>query len=244
MSVNFQNIPFVKEWGSWAVFIYSCSVGLIAGLQTRPWQTGTDFSIKTLVTILGLVFLVNSKAPLTSFLRAGGNRKEHLGWLFFFSLTGLALLIPFLIDGTRIFLVSSLLVLIYLFFVLSGKEHSLFAELNGFAILTLSAPIVYFVITSDVSLRLYAAVLVFFSAGVLKVRVRLKKTVPYRALMLVYCAASPILFYSVKIPVILLLPLCENIISVFLMREERLRTTGNIELIKGVVFLFLVGFFW
>ncbi len=137
MSLNFQKIPFVKEWGSWTVFIYSCSAGLIAGLQTRPWQTGNGFSIKTLVTILGLVFLVNSKAPLTSLLRAGEKRVEHLGWFLFFGLTGLALLMPFLIDGTRIFFVSSLLVLTYFVFVSSGKEHSLFAELNGFALLTL-----------------------------------------------------------------------------------------------------------
>ncbi|MBL7032401.1 MAG: YwiC-like family protein [Nitrospira sp.] len=242
--LNFQKIPFVKEWGSWAVFIYACSTGLIAGLQTRPWQTGNDFSLRTLATILGLVFLLNAKAPLASFLRAGENRKEHLGWLLFFSLTGLALLMPFLIDGTMIFLVSFLLVITYLVFVLNGKEHSLFAELNGFALLTLSAPIVYYVITSDVSWRLYAAVLVFFSAGVLKVRVRLKKTAPYRILMVLYCTAAPLLFYFLKIPVILLLPHFENIISALLMKEERLRATGNIELIKGAVFLFLTGFFW
>jgi hypothetical protein len=151
---------------------------------------------------------------------------------------------PFLIDGTRIFFVSSMLVLIYFVFVSSGKEHSLFAELNGFALLTLSAPIVYYVITSDVSWRLYVAVLVFFWAGIIKVRVRLKKTVPYRILMVIYCAAASILFYALSIPVILLLALFENIISVILMREERLRTTGNIELIKGAVFLVLAGFFW
>ncbi|HDH34349.1 MAG TPA: hypothetical protein ENG88_02715, partial [Nitrospirae bacterium] len=236
--------PFVKEWGSWAVFIYSCSTGLVAGLLTQPWLNGNGFSINTLATILGLTFLVNSKAPLTSFLRAGENRKEHLGWLLFFGLTGLALLIPFLIDGPLILLISFLLVAIYLIFVSSGKEHYLLAELNGFALLTLSAPIVYFVITGDVSWKLYAAVLTFFSAGVLKVRVRLKKTVPYRILMVLYCAAAPFFFYCVNIPVILLLPLSENIISVILMREERLRTTGNIELIKGAVFLILAGFFW
>jgi len=244
MSISFQRIPFVREWGSWAVFIYSCSAGLIAGLQTRPWQTGNGFSIRTLAAILGLIFLVNSKATLASFLRSAENRKEHLGWLLFFSLTGLALLMPFLISGTGILLASSLLVLIYLVFVSNGKEHYLIAELNGFALLTMSAPIVYFVITGEVSWKLYTAVLIFFWAGVLKVRARLKKTVPYRSLMLVYCAAAPFLYHYVNIPVILLLPLSENVISLILMREERLRRTGNIELIKGAVFLILAGFFW
>jgi len=244
MALNFQRIPFVKEWGSWAVFIYSCSTGLVAGLLTRPWQIGNDYSIRTLATILGLVFLVNSKAVLASVLRAGEKKKEQLYWLLFFVSAGLALLMPFLLNGINMLLTAFLMVAVYLVFVTSGKEHHLLAELNGFALLTLCAPIVYFVITGDVSWELYAAVLVYFSAGVLKVRARVKKTVPYRVLMVIYCAAAPILFYYLNISVILLLPLAENIISVILMREERLRTTGNIELIKGAVFLVLTGFFW
>jgi hypothetical protein len=241
---NFKKIPFVKEWGSWAVFIYSCSAGLVAGLLTRPWETGHDYSTRTLAAILGLVFLVNSKAPLASLLRTGGKRREHLVWFLFFALAGSALLIPFLIDRPFIVFISFLLVLTYLAFVLCNKEHALFAELNGFALLALSAPIVYFVITGDISWKLYAAVLIYFAAGVLKVRVRVKKTFPYRVLMVIYCAAAPLFYYYLEIPVILLLPLLENIISVVLMREERLRATGNIELIKGAVFLVLAGFFW
>ena len=242
--LNYQRIPFVREWGSWAVFIYSCSAGLVTGLLTRPWEAGSAYSVKTLATILGLVFLVNSKAPFASLLRTGKKNKEHLGWFLFFVLSGLALVVPFLIKAKLILMVSFLLVAIYLVFVASGNEHYLLAELNGFALLTLSAPIVYFTITGDVSWRLYAAVQVFFGAGVMKVRVRLKKTLPYRSLMLIYCAAGPLFYYYLNIPVILLLPLSENIVSVILMREERLRTTGNIELIKGAVFLLLLGFFW
>ena len=94
------------------------------------------------------------------------------------------------------------------------------------------------------SLKLYAAVLTYFAAGVLKVRAMVKKTVPYRLLMVVYCAAAPAFCYVMNIPVILLLPLVENIVSVIMMREERLRSTGNIELIKGAVFLILASFFW
>jgi hypothetical protein len=243
-ALNYQRIPFVKEWGSWALFIYSCSAGLVTGLLTYPWQTGNDYSLRTLAAILGLVFLVNSKASFALVMRKGQDKKEPLRWLLFFSLIGLALLVPFIIKAKLILLFSFLLVAIYIIFVKSGKEHYLLAELNGFALITLCAPIVYFVITGDVSWKLYAAVLTYFEAGVLKVRVRVKKTVPYRMLTAIYCVAAPFLFYAVNIPVILLLPLIENIISVILMREERLRTTGNIELIKGAVFLVLTGFFW
>ena len=240
-AINYQKIPFVREWGSWVVLIYSCFAGLVIGLQTRPWLVEGGFSLRTFSAILGLVFLVNSKASLASLLRT---RQKDLGWFLFFSLTGLMLLMPFLFEAAHILIVSSLLVLTYLAFVSGNKEHSLFAELNGFALLALSAPIIYFVITDDLSWRLYAAVLTFFWAGVIKVRVRLKKTIPYRALMLIYCVAAPTFYYYLEIPIILLLPLAENIISIFFMREEALRTTGNIELIKGALFLILAGFFW
>lgn len=244
MHLNFQRIPFVKEWGSWAIFIYSCSAGLVVGLLTRPWETGNDYSIRTLAAILGLVFLVNSKASFSAVLRAGEKRRESLGWFLFFCLTGLALLIPFLINGINILLAAFLLVAIYLVFVTSGKEHYLLAELNGFALLTLSAPIIYFVITGDVSWKLYIAVLTYFAAGVLKVRVRVKKTVPYRILMVLYCATACALFYLLHIAVIILLPFIENITTSIWMREEKLKTTGYTELVKGMIFIILIWLFW
>ena len=89
---NFQKIPFVKEWGSWAVFIYACSSGLIVGLQTRPWQTGNDYSVRTLAVIIGLVFLLNSKAAFAFFMRGGREQKRafRLASLFLFDRAWLA----------------------------------------------------------------------------------------------------------------------------------------------------------
>jgi hypothetical protein len=253
-----MKIPIVKEYGSWAVFIFSCVAGLITGLLTRLWQTGKDFSMDTLLTILGLMLLINSKNPLSSALRTKsestclpqrqarteGQRKEHLLWFMFFSLVGFVLLIPFLTNGIKTFLFFSPLVLSYMILLSRGKEHYLLTELNGFALLTLSAPIIYFVITGEMSLRLYLAVFIFFAAGVLKVRVRIKKTLAYRWLMIFYCTASLVFFYYLNISVVVLLPLLENIISVLWMREETLKTTGNAELIKGVIFIILLIFFW
>jgi hypothetical protein len=248
-----MKIPIVKEHGSWAVFIFSCAAGIITGLLTRPWLTGRDFSIAVLLTILGLVFLINSKNPLTVILRSKGRRyesngsyqnKEHLFWFVLFNLIGFILLIPFLIGRIKTFLFFSPLILSYIILLFRGKEHHLIAELNAFALLTLSAPIVYFVITGEISFRLYLAVFIFFAAGVLKVRARIRKTLTYRWLMVLYCVASLALFAYLGISAVVLLPLFENIISVLRMREEKLRTTGNIELIKGVVFTALLGFFW
>ncbi len=239
-----MKIPIVKEYGSWAVFIFSCSAGIIAGLLTRPWQTGKDFSVEIVLTILGLIFLINAKNPLSSAIKTKQQRQSYLLWFALFSLCGLVLLIPFLTEGFRTFLIFFPLVLLYTVFLLFEKEHFLLAELTGFSLLALSAPIVYFVITQEMSLRLYLVVFIFFAAGVFKVRVRIKKTSQHRWLMIIYCAASLFFFSLLNVSAIMLLPFSENVIYALWMRDEKLKTTGNIELLKGVIFIILFGFYW
>jgi hypothetical protein len=239
-----MKIPVVKEWGSWAVFVSSVLAALVAGSLTRQWEEGRDFANVAALTVIGLDFLINSKAPLASVLRARGNMKEHVLWFLFFSVSGLAFLIPFLFDGISSFSIFSALVLSYGILLNRGKEHSIVTEFNGFALLTLAAPVIYFTITGALSLKLYAAVLLFFGAGVFKVRVRTRKTVKSRWMMALYCAAAVILYSLMNISIIILLPLIENVVSVILMREEKLRTTGYTELIKGIIFVIFVGFFW
>jgi hypothetical protein len=239
-----MKVPVVKEWGSWVVFISSCLAAFCAALKTGPWETGRNFFIPLLLTIIGLAFLINSKNSLTSVFRTKGEVTEHWLWLFFFGLAGLTLMLPFLLLGIKEFTGFSFLIMSYIVILSLGREHHILAELNGFALLTLAAPIVYFVISGEVSLRLYIAVMLFFAAGVFKVRVRLKKNLFYRWVMVMYCAAALLVFYLLAIPVILLLPLIENIISVIFMREERLRTTGYTELVKGIIFIILIANFW
>jgi hypothetical protein len=127
---------------------------------------------------------------------------------------------------------------------MSGREHHILAEMNGFAILTLSAPVVYFAMTGELSMKLYAAVLIFFWAGVFKVRLRIRKTLFFRKAMVLYCAAAAVAFFLLNISIMLLLPLAENIVSAVLMREEKLKETGYIELSKSIAFILLLSFFW
>ncbi len=221
---------------------------IVAGL-TR--DQGFSISYETVLTIIGLAFLINSKNPLASFFRsshgperADAGKREHLLWSLFFTISGALLLLPFLIDGLPVFAVFSLLIFSYALLLYRGKEHHLATELNGFALLTLSAPIVYFAMTGEMSMRLYTAVLIFFAAGVFKVRVRTRKTMKYRQLMILYCAAAVILFLLMDIQVILLLPLVENVWTVLFMREEKLRATGYTELVKALIFVVLIAVFW
>lgn len=239
-----MKIPVVREWGSWAVFISSVLAALAAGSLTSQWEAGRDFTGTTGLTIAGLALLVNSKNPLASAIRTRWKQKEHVLWFLFFCIAGLTALMPFLIKGIGSFSFFSVLVMSYAILLYKGREHNLFTELNGFALLTLTAPVVYFTITGELSLKLYAAVFLFFGAGVFKVRVRTRKTLKYRWIMALYCALSVALYSIINISVIILFPLIENLVSVILMREEKLRTTGYTELIKGIIFIILVGLFW
>ncbi len=239
-----MKIPVVKEWGSWVVYISSLLAAFTAALLHSPGQTGKGFSAALISTILGLTFVINAKNPLSATIRTKGRQKEHLNWLLFFGVTGLILLLPFLLDGFQFFWFFSFLAVSYTVLLFFGKEHHIMTELNGFALLTLSAPVVYFTITGEVSMKLYLAVFLFFAAGVMKVRVRLKKSVFFRLMMVLYCAAALAVFYLSDISLLLLLPLIENIISVILMKEEKLKVTGYIELTKGVAFIVLIVFFW
>jgi hypothetical protein len=239
-----MKIPFVKEWGSWAVFSCSVLAALIAGMLAYQGEGAGDYSAVTAMTVAGMALLINSKNPLASLLRARTGRAGHVLWFLLFSLSGLVLLVPFLIEGVQIFWICAVPVLSYAVLLYKGREHNLFTEYNGFALLTLSAPVVYFTVTGELSLKLYVAVLLFFGAGVFKVRVRTRKTLMYRWAMVFYCAAVLMLYRLLDISFIMLLPLLENVVSVMLMREERLKETGYTELIKGIVFIVLIGLVW
>ncbi len=243
ITIDSMKIPVVKEWGSWVVYISSLLAAFAVALHS-PGQTGRGLPAVLIPTILGLTFIINSKNPLSSTIRTKGRQQEHINWLLFFSITGLILLFPFLIEGLKFFWFFSLLAASYTVLLLFGKEHHIMTELNGFALLTLSAPVVYFTITGEMSMKLYLALFLFFAAGVMKVRVRLKKSLFFRVMMVLYCAAALAVFYLSDISLLLLLPLIENIVSVILMKEEKLKVTGYIELTKGVGFIFLIVFFW
>lgn len=238
-----MKIPVVKEWGSWIVFLSSCFAALIAA-STQIAENKVINLPRILSTALALAFLINSKNPLSSLLRVKSGSKEHLLWFIFFVAAGMAMLSPLIVEGMKPFLLFSIPVMSYVILLSLGKEHSLITELNGFALLTLTAPVVYLAATGKLSLDLYIAVMLFFGAGVFKVRVRLKKSAFYRWMMVFYIAISIAIYYALGIPVILLLPLLENLLHVIHMREETLRATGYIEMTKGIAFLVLTGLFW
>lgn len=239
-----MKVPFVKEWGSWVVFVSCCFAAMVAAMPQLPVENKGNIFAGPALTILGFALLINAKNPAASLIRSKGRNRSQLIWLIFFTITGIALLAPFLMTGIKDFMVFLLLVLFYVIVLMSGREHHILAEMNGFAILTLSAPVVYFAMTGELSMKLYAAVLIFFWAGVFKVRLRIRKTLFFRKAVVLYCAAAAVAFFLLNISIMLLLPLAENIVSAVLMREEKLKETGYIELSKSIAFILLLSFFW
>jgi hypothetical protein len=233
-------IPVVKEHGSWVVFILSAIIAIIAGIETSkdpiPYY-------KLSLTISGLALLINSKKPLASALRGTMERTSNIYWFLIFSISGLLMLVPFLIDGIMVFSIFIPLIALYTVLLYMGKEHSLISELTGFSLLCITAPAVYFVLTGELSLRLYLMVLLFFAAGIFKVRLRMRKRPLDRIVMILYCLGVFMIFRYLDLSTIILIPLSENTITALWIREEGLKTTGQIELFKGVVFVLLFLFY-
>jgi len=59
-----------------------------------------------------------------------------------------------------------------------------------------------------------------------------------------YCIASLPVFFLLNMPLVILAPFSENIVSAIRIRDVKLRTIGNIELVKGLIFIALLIFFW
>lgn len=237
-------IPVVKEHGSWVVFLLSCLSGIIASLTKYPLHDAGENVGKTFMTAGGLALLVNAKRPLTSLLGKNGRRKENFLWFLLFCSVGLALLAPFLQNGLRPFICFSPLLIMYVGCLYIRKEHAFVAEFLGFALLTLSAPIMYFVLTGVVSTRIYLAVLVYFASGILKVRMRVRRDLRGRLSMILYCLITPAIFVALRMSPYLLIPLIDNVLSAVRNGDVNLRTLGNIEMAKGLIFCALLLVFW
>lgn len=238
-----MNIPFVREWGSWIVFLSSSIIGVLIGIKTSPLSI--DFK-NIFLLLIGMSIIMNVKAPLSSIIKSKDIYNLNLIWAILYLLTG-SLIILFLILGTRpVLQLSFIIILIIVYFLLVSitREHFLLSELIAFAIITSSSYVMYYYITGDPEFRLYIAVLLYFSASVFKVRMRLRMNAFYRILMVSYCTFCAFIYSLLSISLIPLIPLVENILSSITLKRYSLRHTGYIESIKGVIFIVLIVLLW
>lgn len=199
--------------------------------------------IEGISAILALSLFTNSKLALTRWSREGYN-KVHLLSFILQVLAGVLILLFIIGEQIIKLLPYASIPALYLLLLLFAGEHKIYTEVIGFATLTLSSLIVKFASTGIADLTLYIAVAIFFIAGVFKVRVQLSKGLIWRILMILYTALSLFIYHLIEIPLIVLLPLLDNLIFSITLYRVKLKVTGWIEVSKGIAFLLLILFLY
>jgi len=219
----------LKEYGSWSVMLISFLAGILISKKITP---------SSIVSLLSLCLYINSKQAFTIWIR----QKDRRAFYLFSGQTLVAtilILTAFSSDSLKIMPFVSIPI-IYLLSLRFSGEHALITELMGFAVLTLSSLIARFSVTGVIDLSLYIATALFFMAGVLKVRIQLKKRMSDRVAMIFYIFIAMALYYLIDMPLIILLPLIDNLIFSLTLYRVRLATTGWIEVAKSISFLILI----
>lgn len=223
----------LKEYGSWAVFIFSYLIGLLGGGR---------IGLGAFFIFISLFFYINSKQSFTRWLRGGYQRPFAVSFAFQM-IVATVVMIGVLKGAVLNLMPFAVVPLIYGALFLLAGEHMVLTEIAGFAALTLSTVITGFTVSGEVDMMLYTAVTLFFVAGVFKVRVQLRKRMVDRALMVLYVVAVTLTYHLIGIPLIALIPMTENIVFSATLYRVKLRLTGWIEVAKGLVFFIIIVFF-
>ncbi len=199
------------------------------------------FGIKSLVALAAISLYVNSKQALTLWVRGKEPGLSRPLGLFIAQIALATALLACLLGGAILkFLPYGILPLAYILLTLFAGEHAMISEISGFVLLTFSVVISRFAFSGDIDPRLYVATAVFFTAGVFKVRVQFKKRTFERVLMGLYVIFGLILYRIIRVPIIVLLPLLDNVIFALTLYRVKLRAMGWIEVLKGLAFLILI----
>jgi len=119
-------------------------------------------------------------------------------------------------------------------------EHALLTEILGFALISLAAVLPKFLLTGGMDVRLFVGVALYFTAGVFKIKAVLVKKIQYRIIAALYVLCCAFIYRRFYIPVIVLIPLLDNLIVSATLYKVRLQTTGWIEVAKSILFLVLL----
>ena len=224
----------LKEYGSWSVLTVAFLIGLGVS-KAFPWQAIPLF--------LSLGLLINSKQAYTKWVRKTGDSRP-LG-IFLGQVAVATVLLVVLFRGS----IPQLLPLLvfpsaYLLMNRFAGEHFVVTELLGFALLSLAAVLAKFLVVQGVDVRLFVATALYFTAGVFKVKAVLLKKTRDRVLTVLYVLFALYAYGRFHIAAIVLLPLVENIVMAVTLYKVRLQTTGWIEVVKSLVFLGLMMYYF
>ncbi|MBI4690678.1 MAG: YwiC-like family protein [Nitrospirae bacterium] len=225
----------LREYGSWGVMTLSFVAGLLG-------ENGFDLNIPAAYIAISLY--INSKQAFTLWLRSAADRAKSLTVFLIQVTTATLILLPLIKNDVGRLLPFAIFPLVYVFLLKFKGEHALLTEISGFTILSMSTLIAKYAVSGDIDTKLFITVAVFFTAGVFKVRIQLTRKKFYRELMVVYLAFASIVYHLLNVPIILLLPLIDNLIFSITLYKARLSVTGWTEVLKGMLFLLLMAFFY
>jgi len=223
----------LKEYGSWGVMLMAFAAG--------PVVSGR-FSMKALAALLALALFINAKQSFTVWMRNTATEKT-MPLAVFFAHVVIASALMTWVAGDRIMQLMPYagIPFAYLLFLKLLGEHALPTEVFGFILLSCSSLIGRFAVSGVIDPLLFLAVAVFFTAGVFKVRIQFRKEMRYRMLMIAYLAISTVIYLALGLPLLLLVPLADNLIFALTLYRANLSMTGWLEVIKGLAFLVLLA---
>jgi len=217
---------FLKEYGAWSVLI---TVSLIGVGVSRA------FSLTLIPLFLALGLLINSKQAYTKWIRRVDDKKSlaiYLGQIVVAAVIFLAIfsmniprLLPLLIVPGAYLLMNKV-----------AGEHFILTEVLGFALISMAAVLVKFLLTDSLDMRLFLGVALYFTANVFKVKTMLFKKMQSRVLTALYVFLAVFVYQLMSIPIIVLLPLTDNIIAAATLYKVKLQTVGWMEVAKSLVF--------
>jgi hypothetical protein len=224
----------LKEYGSWSVLTIAYLIGL---------GVCRSFAWTSVPLYISLGLLINSKQAFMKWLRTTTDKRS---FLIFLGQVIIATVILAAIFQNDILRLLPLLVfpMAYLLMSKLAGEHFVLTEVLGFTLLSLAAVLAKFLLTNGLDVRLFVGVVLYFSAGVFKIKaVLLNKTRDciLTALSVVFTA---FVYRRMHIPIIILFPLVDNLFFAATLYRVRLQTTGWIEVAKSLSFLGLFLFWY
>ena len=215
--------------------------------MTLSYLTGLVVSRRAtpgaVAVFIAIALYINSKQALVLWIRhRGGKPARSLAAFAAQVFVATLMLLLFLRGSLGPLMPYVLAPLAYLLCLKFLGEHSLFTEISGFVLLSLSALLAKLTATGVIDPALFITVAIFFTAGVFKVRVQFRKGILHRVLMVIYLGFALSVYRLIHTPVLVLLPLIDNLIFSITLYQAKLRVTGWLEVLKGFVFLLLMAY--
>ena len=217
--------------------------------MTLSYLTGLVVSNRvapgSVAVFMAIALYINSKQAFVFWMRRrAGNPSRSLAVFLLQVLAATMLLLPVLGKALASLMPYALVPFAYLLCLKFLGEHSIITEISGFVLLSLSSLVAKLTATGVIDTALFTAVAVFFTAGVFRVRVQLKKDMRQRILMVIYVGFAVVTYRLLYIPVLVLLPLIDNLVFSITLYRLKLRGTGWMEVMKGTAFLLLMAMYY